>query len=145
MGSIRERLLCAEEQYFAAIAEPEGTTALEDFSDLWIALCDDVDLSVASRTLDEDTLSLAAAVATRIEGYASSFEAVLSAVSSVEANMKSELEDVFSQLVLDDTLADSEESEASWDVRVASTTLPICLSKDTSRWPPSKQIRVSII
>lgn len=120
MGSIRERLLCAEDQCFSAMAV--GGSDLDTFSDWWIALCDDVQAAIASLALDEDTLLLAATVSSRVEDVASSFEAMLNATSSMEASMTTELENVFSQLAIEDIYAGEYEANLPWDTTTTTSS-----------------------
>ncbi|KAH9937293.1 uncharacterized protein B0H18DRAFT_969968 [Fomitopsis serialis] len=123
MTSIRERLLAIEAEFLSSVVS--GTAALETFSDQWRDILADVASAVEMSNLDEETISLAHAVSSNIDAFASSFEDFFVAADEIQTTMDTELEDALSRLVLGT-------DEGEQDLSMAMKPSPFITSAESS-------------
>ncbi|KAI0936810.1 hypothetical protein AcV5_004857 [Taiwanofungus camphoratus] len=101
MTDIRERLLRVEDDLLSAIVE--GTSAIETFDKSWSNLRRDIDIAIQDSSLDDETVSMAYFVSSRIAIYASTFYDLYVDYEDLTSNMVGEVETIMSRLTLGDT------------------------------------------
>ncbi|TBU63776.1 hypothetical protein BD310DRAFT_524044 [Dichomitus squalens] len=100
MHALRDRLLLAEDDFLAALAEGDG--AVVAFNERWEALVADVDAVLESTGLDEQTSALVHSVAFRIATLADTSAEVFESSDLITSDLVAQVEDLVSQLRLED-------------------------------------------
>ncbi len=117
MPSLTERLLTIEDEFISALGQGEG--ALIAFNTTWEQLVADVEASVASASVNPETLTLVHSIATRIASFADTSIALYASYEDVNAQLINELDILMSDL--------------SVSPRNHHTTLPTSCLSSTSR------------
>lgn len=100
--SIQHRLLDAQNEFLAALNA--GDDALNAFSEKWSCLREDVEQAVGRSALDQDVLSLAHSVSSRIAVLSESVAQLDQDANRITSSLLEDVEDIFAQMTLDDTI-----------------------------------------
>ncbi|KIJ94117.1 hypothetical protein K443DRAFT_684017 [Laccaria amethystina LaAM-08-1] len=101
--NLKLRLSRCELQFISAISEsPE---AIQSFYQTWSSLQLDLEESVKSQSVDQETLELAFQVASRVEIFAERFSDLFAAVDTLAVEFRNDLDAIFSGLLIDESLS----------------------------------------
>jgi len=114
---LRARLTVAEETFVSALSK--GEVAMEDFSQSWISLVQDLEFALNRNDIDIETLSLASEVATRVNALAAPLLMLHEEAEGVTASLRSDIEDVFAKFSLEEQASSASSSmfplHTSWE------------------------------
>jgi hypothetical protein len=138
-NSIRERLLNTEGLFFEAILQDPPT--LVNFYEKWETLSDDFKQALKSDSVDDETIALAHAIASRVAILAARYLDFSMLSEEITSDLRNNLDDIFAQLsVADVSLSTETQRAASLHLEIIDPAQPSpasALSTDApSSFPP---------